>query len=268
MDRWHRPVSPPPYFFALELSISQLNVSLSPFASSSSPYLPTHYPLLTTRYSTTTPFIASNSPLLHTSPLLGPSWCRKEHIEEDEKSRGVDEERNQEVDHKCLGEGKRYSSSVLRPQGARDAANKEPAKGSPRTSEKNGRRTLDVITAEAGAKPGPVQLSGVRTRTQNQRSPKPTKKYRQQYAWRPRNKYSSTTTASTTRITDGSETTVRIKSIDDRTNRRQIQTFLFLVCHQNHETMTALHTPYLLPSYINPSTRRCIVPLLLEDTAG
>jgi hypothetical protein len=120
-------------------------------------------------------------------------------------------ERDQKVNHRGLDEGKE-SCDVLGPQG--DAAKEPatPAKGSPRTSEINGSRTLDAIAAAAGANGGPVKLGGVRTRPQQQQhsSPKPVRKGRQENVWRARSEPSSMTAMATTTAAH-SETTVRIK---------------------------------------------------------
>jgi hypothetical protein len=129
---------------------------------------------------------------------------------EEEKSQGVTVGRDQDMDHEGIGERNELcGSGVLRPPGARDAA-KAPAKDSPRTSEMNGSRTLDAIIAAAGANSGPVKLGGARTKPQQQLSPKPTRKGRQPFAWRPRINASSMT-AMTTTIAAYSKKAVRIK---------------------------------------------------------
>ena len=124
-------------------------------------------------------------------------------------------ERDQEVDHQGLDEGKEVcGSGMLGPRGACDAAKEPatPAKGSPKTSEISGSRTLDAIAAAAGANAGPVKWGGVRTRPQQQQpsSPKPVRKGRQEYAWRARSEPSSTTAMATTTAAY-SEKAVRIK---------------------------------------------------------
>ena len=126
-------------------------------------------------------------------------------------------ERDQEVDHESIGEGKEVcGSDVLGPRGACDAAKEPatPAKGSPKTSEIKRSRTLDAIAAAAGANAEPVKLGGVRTRLQQQQqqpsSPKPVRKGRQEYAWRARSEPSSTTAMATTTAAY-SEKAVRIK---------------------------------------------------------
>ena len=124
-------------------------------------------------------------------------------------------ERDQEVDHQGLDEGKEVrGSGVLGPRGACDAAKEPatPAKGSPKTSEIKRSRTLDAIAAAAGANAEPVKLGGVRTKPQQQQpsSPKPVRKGRQEYAWRARSEPSSTTAMATTTAAY-SEKAVRIK---------------------------------------------------------
>ena len=125
-------------------------------------------------------------------------------------------ERDQEVDHESIVEGKEVcGSGMLGPRGACDAAKEPatPAKGSPKTSEIKRSRTLDAIAAAAGANAEPVKLGGVRTRLKQQQqpsSPKPVMKGRQEYAWRARSEPSSTTAMATTTAAY-SEKAVRIK---------------------------------------------------------
>ena len=125
-------------------------------------------------------------------------------------------ERDQEVDHESILEGKEVcGSGMLGPRGACDAAKEPatPAKGSPKTSEIKRSRTLDAIAAAAGANAEPVKLGGARTRLKQQQqpsSPKPVRKGRQEYAWRARSEPSSTTAMATTTAAY-SEEAVRIK---------------------------------------------------------
>ena len=125
-------------------------------------------------------------------------------------------ERDQEVDHESIVEGKEVcGSGMLGPRGACDAAKEPatPAKGSPKTSEIKRSRTLDAIAAAAGANAEPVKLGGVQTRLQQQQPPsslKPVRKGRQEYAWRARSEPSSTTAMATTTAAY-SEKAVRIK---------------------------------------------------------